>query len=368
MLQFSNSIVAAVASHSEAKETDTFSKNGASSKSQTSRENFFKMIFFTALMASAVFSGCGKKDVPPEEADEMVTVGMKSVGELIGTETPLTKSDVNGSEKPLWGLQVYLVPEQGQGFDPLSTTKVAHGVFDDISKITLTLNKKRKYCIEATYMPNGQNEIYWNGIYEDWWGRPVSNAGLTPINQVIYSSNVGFRYLGNGNHHLVAGAPGGSGNYTETDRYYGFVEEYTPVEGSTIEIDMKRTVFGLTFVGVNTDGFAYDNLVVRLNANGNIPRVYTLNVDNSQPTSQLVIPMICILEVRRSALENNYVETIKVSIGIEENPALIFFGDVNVKRNTMHTYTFKMEADDTDNGVKPIFDDGEMENETKELK
>jgi len=328
------------------------------------------MMFFAVLMASAVFSGCGKKDVPPEEADEMVTVGMKSVGELIGTETPLTKSDVNSSEKPLWGLQVYLVPEQGQGFNPLSTTKVAHGVFDDISKITLTLNKKRKYCIEATYMPNGQNEIYWNGLHEDWWSRPFdTNAGLTPINQVIYSSNIGLRNLGNGHHGLVDRNI--TGNYAETDRYYGFVEEYSPFEGGIIEIDMKRTVFGLTFVGTKVDGFTFDKLVIKLDADASgirLPKVYTLKVENTQPTAQLVIPLICMMEVRRSALESTYIETFKVSVGIEENPALLFYGDVHVKRNTMHTYTFNMESDDANNGVHPNFGDGEMENETEELK
>jgi len=355
----------AVAYQGGAMESGDHFKNGASSKSQLSRGNIFKIIFFALLVASAVFSGCQKDDnvLPPEEDDEMVTVGMKAVGELVGTESPLTKSD--DGAKPLWGLQVWVATEQGNPYY-WDATKVAHGVFDNLSKITLTLNKNRKYCIEATYMPNGQNEIH---SYGTGWGYPFAahgGAGATPINQVIYSTSVGIGGMWDGQSHLV-NASNPNSYHEAVDRYYGFVEEYTPVEGGIIDIYMTRTVFGLTFVGTKVDGFTYDNLVVQLDADY-YPKVHTLNVDNSQPTSQLVIPFICMKEVRRSALENNYVETFKVSVGTEENPALIFYGDVNVKRNTMHTYTFNMETDDVDGGVNPIFDDDEMDNETEDLK
>ena len=59
---------------------------------------------------------------------------------------------------------------------------------------------------------------------------------------------------------------------------------------------------------------------------------------------------------------------VKVSVGIESKPALFFYGDVNVKRNTMHTYTFNLEPpDEADSGVKAVFSDGGMANETMEL-
>jgi len=349
-------------------------------------------IFFALLVASAVFSGCQKdkedKVLPPEEEVEMVTVGMKAVGELRGAETPLTKSDAG--KKPLWGIQVYVLSEEIQSMFPefvagtmmnpglftmaiSDAQKVAHGVFDDLSKVTLTLNKKKRYCIKATYMPNGQNEIHYYGPTNDYWELPFNTFAWTktPINQVIYSPNDYIIGIGYG-----MNTPAGDANnrirtlLNEMDRYYGFVTEYIPVEGGAIEIDMKRTVFGLTFVGTKVDGFTFDKLVIKFYPAGAttlFPNTYTLNVDNSQPTSQLVIPLICIMDVRRSALENTYVETFKVSIGTEENPALLFYGDINVKRNTMHTYTFDMGSDEVDSSVNAIFSDGEMDNETKEL-
>jgi len=357
----------AVAYQGEAMECGDHFKNGASSKSHTSRGNFFNTIFFALLVASVVFGGCKKdkddKVLSPEEEVEMVTVGMKSVGELVGTETPLTKS--GGNAKPLWGIQVYLVTEREEQYY-WEGAKVAYGVFDDISEVTLTLNKNRKYSIEATYMPNGQNEIQYLG---GCWAYPFSTIGgaATPINQVIYNTSAYIHGLASG---VNDGGNLSNAKYNEMDRYYGFVAEYTPVEGGTIEIDMKRTVFGLTFIGVNAEDFVYDNFVVQLDANaesGYMPKEYTLNVDKSQPTSQLVIPLICLMGVRASALDPGYVEKLKISLGIEGNPALIFYGDINVKRNTMHTYTFDMNAETADSGVNPIFDDGEMENEMGEL-
>ena len=341
-----------------------------------SKGNFLKIVYIN-FVGCLIFAlqGCGDNHLSNNTlTEDMVTVGIKALGELSGTETPLFRSNSDSNSKPLWGVQVCLAPEQGQEYDVSNATKVAHGVFDDLSKITLSLNRNKKYSIEATYMPNGQNEIHYYGPSNDYWELPFNTYGWTktPINQVIYSPSDYLYGLGGGSN-----TPAGDANdrrrslLNEMDRYYGFVSEYTPVEGGSIELDMKRTVFGLTFIGTKVDGFTYDKLLVRLRADaslGELPKEYTLQVDNSQPTSQLVIPLICMIGVRRSALEANYVETFKISIGTAENPALLFYGDISVKRNTMHTYTFNMGTDNVDGGVNATFSDGKMKNEVEKLK
>ena len=375
---FKNSVAAAA--RSAAMETENHVKHGISSKSLMSRGNFLSMLSFCLLSVFVIFYGCDNDDndenvLPPEEEEEMVTVSMKAVGELTYSEATLVRNN-EGSAKPLWGIQVYIAldKEPEREFEYQEATKVAHGVFDDISKVTLTLNKNRKHSIEVTYMPNGQNEIHYYGPSNDYWEVPFNTIDWTntPMNQVIYSPSDYIYGLGGG-----MNTPAGDENYrvrsvyNEMDRYYGFVAEYTPIEGGTIEIDMKRTVFGLTFVGAKVDGFTYDQIMITLNADHLMVdgrKLYTLNVDNSQSTSQLVIPFICILDVRKSALEPTYVETLKVSVGIENNRSMFFYGDVNIKRNTMHTYTFNMEPPSVANSsVKAIFSDGEMANETMEL-
>ena len=64
MLQFSDlTIGTAVANQSGAMEADTISKNGRSLKSQMSRGNFFRVIFFCASISGLLlFSGCNKDD------------------------------------------------------------------------------------------------------------------------------------------------------------------------------------------------------------------------------------------------------------------------------------------------------------------
>ncbi|MCL2074452.1 MAG: hypothetical protein FWH18_11050 [Marinilabiliaceae bacterium] len=48
----------AVANMGGAKEADTISKNGRNSKSQTSRGNFFRVLFFTILVSGVMFCSC----------------------------------------------------------------------------------------------------------------------------------------------------------------------------------------------------------------------------------------------------------------------------------------------------------------------
>jgi len=62
MVQFSNSIKAAVANRCEAMESRDHFKNGASSKSRMSRENFLMIICIAMLSSFFVLSGCDTED------------------------------------------------------------------------------------------------------------------------------------------------------------------------------------------------------------------------------------------------------------------------------------------------------------------
>ena len=50
------------ANNCSAMEADTISKNGRSSKSQTSRNFFFKVAYFTLLVTGLILSGCSKDE------------------------------------------------------------------------------------------------------------------------------------------------------------------------------------------------------------------------------------------------------------------------------------------------------------------
>ena len=349
-----------------------FRGKGCNKKTIFNMKKVFSVWSLTMLVVMFVwFSSCNENGI--DEIDEKVTVGMKAGGELVGIETPLSGVRAGSDEKPLWGIQVFLA-SSGE-FNAYSAERVAHGVFDNLSKVSLTLSSNKKYSIEVTYMPNGQNVIHYYGPTNDYWEVPFNSYGwtATPLNQIIYSKGDFLYALG-----LGMNTPPGDGNsrikatHNEVDRYYGFVAEYIPVPNGTIIVDMKRTVFGLTFNAKKVDGFTFGSLLIKLDADkslSQLPKEYTMTINNSQPTTQFVIPIICLEGVRASAIDPNYIETIKVSIGTPEKPDAIFYGDIKVKRKTMHIYNFNMQPNDESDGisVNPNMDDGGMDDKTENL-
>ena len=79
MLQFSKTIDAAIANCGEAMETRDHLKNGASSKSQMSRGNFFNKICFVLLVAVIVLGSCSKEN---ESIDEGINEGKGKVSKI----------------------------------------------------------------------------------------------------------------------------------------------------------------------------------------------------------------------------------------------------------------------------------------------
>ena len=309
-----------------------------------------KILLLVALVTTSLISCSESKNnepIPePNIEDEFITVSLKAGGELIGTESPLNRAETNS--RALYGVQICISPDKIMDYSLETATKIAFGVFDDLKYAKVDLPKNKKYIIEVTYIPYGKDVIHYH-TDKKCWEMPFNTFSwsASPLNEIQYSTSEYIYCLAMG-----ANTPVGSGNnrgdswHLEVDRYYGVLLGFEPTNDNNIAtIDMKRTVFGLTFNAKKSIEKNYDKILIQLNADehflgGSGPKKYYLTMDANESVSQLVIPYICLWYPGLSVVDETYLEEIVVSIGTDERTDEIFYGTIKVKRNTMHTYDF----------------------------
>lgn len=196
-----------------------------------------KRLFLFAL-ALIAFASCSKDDAIENESIEgkeyIVNLGFS--GEIEVSHSPLSKAGTND----LYGVQVYTMDTEKNRYTPY-----AYGLFDNVADMEIVLTGGNKYFFMASMVENGKNCIdTYNGDYS----APFSiNNTSTPLeNKFIYSGDKEMSSLNNGKANLKG--------YTETFyrpnivRYYGDVSDFTPTEGKSVTINMKKVVFGAKFI------------------------------------------------------------------------------------------------------------------------
>lgn len=131
--------------------------------------------------------------------------------------------------------------------------------------------------------------------------------------------------------------------YPEVDRFYGEVDNYTPVEGGALTIDMKRAAFGLK---CQVSGISDGSVHVKV---ANDSRTFFENeaiTDNTMSADQI----FTFASVRDAWIyADNYIEKLNVTvdwlrgIGVTENLGTV---KVTVKRNVMNVIRINLGAVD----------------------
>lgn len=186
------------------------------------------------------------------ENSEYVTVNISMGGEILDiAEEPMTKTL---TKNDLTGVQIYYINERGE--------RIPHawGLFDDVSDMSVKLQKGYEYLIEAASVINGKNIIF---KIEDFnYGTPFSL--LTPgvwdpasaYNAMNISSTTYFSELISS--YCDIKSEGDELNlhaYSMADKFYG-QESIIAQEGATIELNMGRVSFGLQIMPDNLNGGA----------------------------------------------------------------------------------------------------------------
>lgn len=301
-----------------------------------------KIFLFAISVMSLIACSSGSEAIQEEQQEtqqsKMVEVGVKLTGEINITSTTLSKAS---SGTPVYGVQIY---EHGN-----RDKHYAYGIFSDLSKLRVKMSTTKTYDIEILYLPQG-SIIYHSG---DVWQLPFNTFDWsgTTMDNLYYSVANYIHSLGNGMNCLTDERTHAS--FNEIDQYYGYLQDYVPEEGKTINVDMKREVFGLTFKSNKIEGYSFNNLVIKVNAKaalGDNPHKYTMTIDNTKQINELVIPIISMKFFQNVETTND----VDISIGTTENESSIYSGTITVAHNMMYTLSFDLKTSEVTNGSMAI--------------
>lgn len=270
--------------------------------------------------------GAGEENEPnPEPKEYIVYLGM--TGEIEISESPLLG---RASSDDLYGIQVYSISPTS-----ISPSCYAWGIFDDKSKMQIKLLSGYKYNFQATMIKNGKKLI-------------SSNDGLysAPFNDFLTNE---FSYEG-----AMSGVQNGMAclepegmyyHHPNIDRYYGEIEDYSPIENGSISIDMKRVVYGLKFVA---DGLTEGKLKISVVGS---PDQYITHGENNEVES-----IFSLYGGGNKWIADDYSEIIEVSVIWEKadgaSVQIIKSNNITVKRKHMTTVTIKVKDSSVNNGVE----------------
>lgn len=192
-----------------------------------------KILFLFSIFAIAL--ACSKEEVnseTPQEESKMYTVSFKMGGEI----TSISDSPLRATPNDLYGIQVY-----SKAPNDATEKPYAYGLFDDPSTISIKLMSGYTYRFISTMVVDGKNKLV-NGYY-----MPFFTGQPTPVGtQFVYSSTIAYSSIDYGNATLHF--DNNLYRRPNIDRYYGVTSGFIPSENGVVNINMKRTVFGVKVI------------------------------------------------------------------------------------------------------------------------
>lgn len=184
-----------------------------------------KLFQILSLLLAAILCSCSKEGTPVQEEDKFYTVSLNFNGDITTADSPLTRGTATDD---LYGLVVW---QDGSFF--------GGGLYDNVENMKVRLQSSKKYKFVVTAVKNGKNVLYMD--MEDEYSYPF--PGMKLLNKLDCGSNYGnwFQY---GTSQMKDGKEYSN---PETDRFYGEVDNYTPTENGVVNMDLKRTAFGLQY-------------------------------------------------------------------------------------------------------------------------
>ena len=215
-----------------------------------------KILFLLCLPAvlSLFATGCQKNDADREVWDgEEVTVSLNLTGDfdVEVSQDPLSKASVSTNDA--YAINVWYDAEG----DGSQNDIYAYGLFDNVADMTITLLSNHKYRFDCTLVKDAKNTLYYgqafNNTYSGYAYPFHTNASSSTqiTNRFIIGTSTRFSGLDSGNSHIITTTSPSTSNYTvypKVNRFYGVTSGYVPVENGTINIYLKRCVFGAKFV------------------------------------------------------------------------------------------------------------------------
>lgn len=296
------------------------------------------MIAFAMLFVSCSNELQEEQSTPTTPKTYTMSLGVK--GEILDViQTPLTKSGENNN---LYGIQVYstMTPNNGYG------SPYAYGLFDDISNVSITLLDGYSYRFNCTMVVDGKNRLSKDheGKYSAPFNRDLYNHTF-PENKFNIATLDYYYTLSRGETWLTNAKK--SYYHPNIDRYYGEISGFQPATNSTINIEMKRNVFGVKFIA---EALTEGSLKIAMNS---APELYI----NSTDAKHEIEDIFTFYSVDDAFNKENYSEDINTSIywiktdGAEVPIAVNY--TLTFTRKMMHTVRINLAGTST-KGESPI--------------
>lgn len=201
--------------------------------------NLLKSAAVIVAMAMSM-AACNNEDVINDEqkSDKLVEVSLNCAGEIKDMgDVPMSRA---GESNDLYYVQAFFVDKVGGGY-----VCYAHGLFDNVNDMRINLNEDDKYVFRATMIVDGKSFVY-SELRSDstyYYGAPFKTVlnnefeytGSFDVSSLTYGTTEEADYEGN---ILTYKRP-------YQYRFYGESEEYSPIKGGSVNINMIRTSFGV---------------------------------------------------------------------------------------------------------------------------
>lgn len=263
-----------------------------------------------------------------QEDKEYVSVSLSPMTIGLEEESMTKASGTNN----VYGLNVYY---SADGTD--YSNVYAYGLFDNVGDMTISLLTGYYYKFVCTMVKDGKSSLYNSS---DVFYYPFqTNNGLYSIleNTFVTGGATYFTGLESGNAHLIGGGTPTESNYSSVpgiDRYYGEVSDYRPVAGGSVNIDLKRVVYGVKFVitgmseGVGNLTVECPGVTVTSDRNGETDAVIRCFSDIKSCWQEDLVTMPVTVKYEMNGLE-----------WVGEDGDLVWTQDVAFKRNYLTTIT-----------------------------
>ena len=203
------------------------------------------------LLLSLIILGTSCSEVNPKEETTMtVVLNLKGDFGVEVTQDPLTKASLNDA----YGINVYYDKES----DGVTNDVYAYGLFDNVAAMSITLLSGHKYKFTCGLIKDAKNVLYFGQAFNNSYSGyaypfQTTSSGSTRVENrfIINESNIYLSGISGGNVHLKSNSSPSSSNATHhasVNRFYGETDQYVPVPNGTVDIYLKRVIFGARFV------------------------------------------------------------------------------------------------------------------------
>lgn len=198
-----------------------------------------RVFILIACLALGVMS-CRKAISPTPEEPEYVVVHL---GVTDGLSTKAESTD------DLYGINVYYDASK----DGNATTHYAYGLFDNKDDMSISLLSGYTYKFECTFIRGAKSALYcgqYGGNSFSGYAKPfqTSASASTLLSNAFKYGTTYLSGITSGTATMKASSGYKDESMPSIQRYYGETDGYTPVAGGTVEIPLKKTVFGVRMI------------------------------------------------------------------------------------------------------------------------